>query len=77
MKSMGGSVQLPGINDLQAVDAFKVFGVAGDELEVGSEGDSGNLGVWYVNGSSCCSWLAEVWQWTRGGALRQNQAITA
>ena len=45
-------MQLPGIYDLQAVDAFKVFGVAGDELEVGSEGDSGNLGVWYVNRST-------------------------
>lgn len=45
-----GSVQLPGIDDLQSVNGFKVFGVARDKLQVGGQSDGCNLSIFGADG---------------------------
>ena len=44
---------LPRVADLQTRYAFKVFGIAGDEGKLISQGDGGNLGIFCADGAAC------------------------
>ena len=48
-----GSVHLPGFDDLQSVDDFKIFGAARDKCQVGGQGNGCYLGVFGADRPAC------------------------